>query len=65
MDESESLYSWFEVRAALFVPGGQSAYSPRTVHVESAGSVFIVFVACSCVPLFQSVFLASGSGSFA
>jgi hypothetical protein len=26
------------------------------VHVESADSVFFVFVACSCVPFFRSVF---------
>jgi hypothetical protein len=56
MDGSESLCSRFEVRAALFVPGGRSAYRPRTVHVESAGLVFFVFVTCSCVPLFRSVF---------
>jgi hypothetical protein len=52
------LCSRFGARAALFVPGWQSACRPRTVRVESAGSVFFVFVACSCVPFFRSVFPA-------
>jgi hypothetical protein len=52
------LCSRFGARAALFVPGGQSACRPWTVRVESAGSVFFVFVTCSCAPFFRSIFPA-------
>jgi hypothetical protein len=47
MDGQERLTSQFGVQAVLFVPGGQSTYSPLTVCVELAGFVFFVFVACS------------------
>jgi hypothetical protein len=58
------LYSRFEVRAALFVPGGQPACRPWTVRVESAGSVFFVFVtylACLSFDLFSQPSSVAGS----
>jgi hypothetical protein len=52
------LCSRFGAQAALFVPGGRSSCRPQTVLVESASLVFVVFVACSCVPFFRSIFSA-------
>jgi hypothetical protein len=57
MDGYERLSSRFGVRAVLFVPGGQSAYRPRTVGVEAAELVFVcsslVLERLSFYPIFQ------------
>jgi hypothetical protein len=57
--------SRFGARAAMFVPGGQSSYRPRTVHAEPFGLGFFVFVTSSRASSFRSVWpTVSGQKGF-